>query len=49
MKHIIIEIIYRIPAEQIGEVVAEHRAFLRGATSVAGCSSLDRKLPRPAG
>ena len=29
MKHYVVEIIYRIPVEQIGEVVAEHRAYLK--------------------
>jgi uncharacterized protein YciI len=30
MKHFIVEIHYRIPAEQIGEVVQEHRSYLKG-------------------
>lgn len=29
MKHFIIEVTYRIPVEQLGENLAEHRAFLQ--------------------
>lgn len=29
MKHFIIEITYLIPAKELGEVVGEHRAFLK--------------------
>jgi SagB-type dehydrogenase family enzyme len=29
MKHFIVEIAYRVPADQLGEVVAQHRAFLQ--------------------
>jgi uncharacterized protein YciI len=30
MKHFVIEITYHVPAEQLGETVGEHRAFLDG-------------------
>jgi uncharacterized protein YciI len=29
MKHFLIEIQYQVPAEQLGETVSEHRAFLQ--------------------
>ena len=30
MKHFIVEIVYLVPVEQLGETVAEHRKFLGG-------------------
>ena len=49
MKHFIIEIIYRIPAEQIGDVVAEHRAFLKAGYERGWLLFSGPKMPKTGG
>jgi len=49
MKHFIVEIDYRIPAEQIGEVVAEHRAYLKKGYDQGWLLFSGPKVPKTGG
>jgi uncharacterized protein YciI len=49
VRHFIIEIDYRIPADQIGDVVAEHRAFLKGGYERGWLLFSGPKVPKTGG
>ena len=49
MKHFIIEINYKIPAEEMIEIVAEHRQFLQGGYERRLLLFSGPRLPRTGG
>ena len=49
MKHFIVELDYKIPAEEIGEVVAEHRAYLQQGYARGWLLFSGPKVPKTGG
>ena len=49
MKHFIVEINYTIPAEQLGEVTNQHRAFLQGGYDQGWLLYSGPRVPRTGG
>jgi len=49
MKHFIVDIHYLIPAEQLGEITVEHRAFLAGGYQQGMLLFSGPKVPRTGG
>ena len=49
MKHLIIDIHYLIPAEQLGETTAEHRTFLQNGYKLGMLLFSGPKVPRIGG
>jgi uncharacterized protein YciI len=49
MKHFIVEINYTIPAEQLGDVLNQHRAFLQGGYDKGWLLCSGPRSPRTGG
>ena len=49
MKHFIVDLDYRIPAEQIGDVLTEHRAFLKKGYDQGRLLCSGPKVPKTGG
>ena len=49
MKHFVVELTYKIPAEEIGEVLAEHRAYLKLGYSKGWLLFSGPKVPKTGG